>query len=51
MTSPWALQTEVRRFVFPDMSQRRAMDDRRPASNVDPYKVTDIIVETTLVDR
>jgi len=27
------------------------MEDRRPASNVDPYRVTDIIVETTLLDK
>jgi len=27
------------------------MEDRRPASNADPYRVTDIIVETTLLDK
>ncbi|KAI0284206.1 hypothetical protein BGY98DRAFT_1093403 [Russula aff. rugulosa BPL654] len=27
------------------------MEDHRPASNADPYRVTDIIVETTLVDK
>jgi len=27
------------------------MEDRRPASNIDPYRVTSIIVETTLLDQ
>jgi len=27
------------------------LEDRRPASNVDPYRVTDIIVETTVLDK
>jgi len=27
------------------------LEDRRPASNIDPYRVTDIIVETTLLDK
>lgn len=26
------------------------LEDRRPASNIDPYRVTGIIVETTLLD-
>jgi glutamine synthetase len=27
------------------------LEDRRPASNIDPYRVTDIVVETTLLDK
>jgi glutamine synthetase len=27
------------------------LEDRRPASNADPYRVTDIVVETTLLDK
>jgi glutamine synthetase len=27
------------------------LEDRRPASNIDPYRVTDIIIETTLLDK
>ncbi|KAJ7781153.1 glutamine synthetase [Mycena metata] len=27
------------------------LEDRRPASNIDPYRVTSIIVETTLLDQ
>jgi len=27
------------------------MEDRRPASNIDPYRVTSIIVETTILDQ
>jgi len=27
------------------------LEDRRPASNIDPYRVTDIIVQTTVLDK